>query len=460
MGRFKIVIIGLLAGGLLSCNSYLDLKPYGQVIPKTPDEFASLLNSTLYEIDYGSDNNIIGNATTILNYECFADNLDANLTKYPAGNSLVLYVGNSLNGMQNKYRQLYEKIRDCNLIIENMKDDNSELGKDITAASYTLRGVCYYNLLRWFCEPYVRENVDNQLGLSLIDHFDMEAKVKRSNMKETVKFIETSLKDGLAYNMQNDVYRFNADVAKAYLAKLYFWTQNWKEVIPLCEVLLDKYPLLSGTDYVNMVQDLSTTKTNVLIRSAIYQGSSSGSETEITTSVEARPVSKKFIDLFIEKKADIRYELSFNAKREEMKHLRGRVRIAEIVLMMAEAYAHLDDTKNALKYLNMLRSHRISPYTPYTEATLPDVDTESLLKTDATGKPLTKLMWAILSERQKELFMEGDRWFELKRNGRPEFWVSANGLKYTTQKFMYTAPIMQADVELVPGMQQNPDYEL
>ena len=82
------------------------------------------------------------------------------------------------------------------------------------------------------------------------------------------------------------------------------------------------------------------------------------------------------------------------------------------------------------------------------------------MKTDATGKPLTKLMWTILSERQKELFMEGDRWFELKRNGRPEFWVSANGLKYTTLKFMYTAPIMQADVELVPGMQQNPGYEL
>ena len=74
MEHFKIIIMGLLAGGLFSCNSYLDLKPYGQVIPKTPDEFASLLNSTLYEIDYGSDNNIIGNSTTILNYECFADN--------------------------------------------------------------------------------------------------------------------------------------------------------------------------------------------------------------------------------------------------------------------------------------------------------------------------------------------------------------------------------------------------
>ena len=47
-----------------------------------------------------------------------------------------------------------EKIRDCNLIIENMKGNDTDLAKKITAASYTLRGVCYYNLLRNFCEPW------------------------------------------------------------------------------------------------------------------------------------------------------------------------------------------------------------------------------------------------------------------------------------------------------------------
>ena len=460
MEKLKLVIIALFVGMFFSCNSYLDLKPYGQVIPKTPDEFASLLNTMLYDIDYGNDRIIIGNASSVLEYECYADNLDANLTIYPAGNTLTLYVGSALNGMQNTYRNLYEKIRDCNLIIENMKDNDTDLAKKITAASYTLRGVCYYNLLRMFCEPYDPSHAREQLGLPLVDHFDMEAKVNRSDLHATVEFIEQTLQDGLDYNMQDDTYRFTADVAKAYLAKLYFWTQNWEAVTPLCEDLLQTYPLLSGEEYVKMVQDLSPVKTNVIIRSSIYQGSSSGSETEITTSVAARPVSKNFIDLFPEKEADVRYSLSFNGKREEMKRIRGRVCVAEMVLMLAESYAHQSDTENALKYLNLLRSHRISPYTAYTEATLPEVDADALVKVDATGKPLTRLMWAILTERQKELFMEGDRWFELKRNGRPEFWVSANGLKYTTQQFMYTAPIERADVELVPGMQQNPGYEL
>ena len=121
MEKLKLVIIALFVGMFFSCNSYLDLKPYGQVIPKTPDEFASLLNTMLYDIDYGNDRIIIGNASSVLEYECYADNLDANLTIYPAGNTLTLYVGSALNGMQNTYRNLYEKIRDCNLIIENMK---------------------------------------------------------------------------------------------------------------------------------------------------------------------------------------------------------------------------------------------------------------------------------------------------------------------------------------------------
>ena len=70
-----------------------------------------------------------------------------------------------------------------------------------------------------------------------------------------------------------------------------------------------------------------------------------------------------------------------------------------------------------------------------------------------------KLMSAILCERRKELFLEGDRWFELKRNGRPEFWIAANGKKYVTEKYLYTFPIPKSDVNLFPGLIiQNPGY--
>ena len=448
----------MLLGVCFSCNSYLDLKPYGETIPKTPEEFSALLHSILNDIDYGTDRIIIGNSRSVLDYESYADNLDASLTIYPEGGQLDLYVAPRLNGYQNVYRELYEKIRNCNLIIENMKDQDTELGKDILATSYALRGVCYYNLLRWFCEPYDKAMAKTQLGIPLVSNFDMEALTDRSSMEKTVEFIRDDLKRAIGFNMKKDIYRFKTEVAKAYLAKLYFWAQDWENVIPLAEELLKDFPLLQGDDYVKMIQDKATTQSNVFIRSYVFQGADN-SETQVSSAIPYRPVSKSFIDLFTEKEADIRYAVSLHTKREETKVLRGRVRCAEMVLMLAESYAQLSDTENALKYLNLLRSHRITPYIPYTLENLPEVNPDALIRVDATGKPLTRLMAAIMNERQKELFMEGDRWFELKRNGRPEFWVAKDGQKYVCQKFMYTAPIHRNDLELVPGMQQNPGYE-
>lgn len=75
----------MLLGVCFSCNSYLDLKPYGETIPKTPEEFSALLHSILNDIDYGTDRIIIGNSRSVLDYESYADNLDASLTIYPEG---------------------------------------------------------------------------------------------------------------------------------------------------------------------------------------------------------------------------------------------------------------------------------------------------------------------------------------------------------------------------------------
>ena len=135
-----------------------------------------------------------------------------------------------------------------------------------------------------------------------------------------------------------------------------------------------------------------------------------------------------------------------------------KIRLSEIVLMLSESYYHSGNKNKALSIINQLRHNRIEGVSPYSQETLPPVRISNRIIEDCTGTPVTPLLQVIFDERQKELYMEGDRWFELKRNGRPEWWIINNGLKYTTRKYLYTAPIYKSDIELNPNMVQNPGY--
>jgi len=313
---------------------------------------------------------------------------------------------------------------------------------------HALRGVAYYQLLRLYCVPPLAD--DEKLGVPLVTKFDMEAKPLRSSVDETVALAESDFKEALKCDIQDEMYRFNNDVVNGYLARLYFWAGRFGEAKTIADELLEKHPLLSGDAYEKMITAHTGLVGNMLIRCDRLE--SDGYETS-NQYLQARPLSASS-----EKDRDIRYRLFFNYRRRNTKAYISSLRSAELALISMESAYHLGDTDEALRMLNQLRACRISQYEPYTMATLPAVDKTALVKTDCTGTPLTPLMQAILNERRKELYLEGDRFFELKRNGRPEFWVMKKGLKYTNYKFMYTLPIPPNDIVLTPGLKQNPGY--
>ena len=457
MKKTIIYTLMICAVAFTSCTKFLDIKPYGEVIPKTADEFSSLLNTILENIDYGEEI-IIGNPESAVELECYADNFETNLTSYPTGNMIALYIGSHLSNKQHVYSNLYAVIRDCNIVIDNLEERDTRLGKDILGTAYALRGVCYYNLLRNFAEPPVG-NLNGD-GVPLVTTFDMEARPIRSSIEKTFALAESDMLTAISYDIQDEIYRFNTDVMEGFLARLYFWTGKWSQAKTYAEKVLAKYPMLSGQEYLDMMTSRMTKKGNMILKSFVLSESSSlsgynGAESYLTS----RPVSRRFVELFPEKENDIRYDLSFNNKRVQQKHGFGCLRSAEMQLIIAESLYHSQDQPGALKALNDFRKLRIENVEDYTNETLPAVNPDEYIKVDVYGEPLTPLLNAILNERRKELFMEGDRWFELKRNGRPEFWAAKQGRKYTTCKFMYTFPLPVKDVELVDGLKQNPGYD-
>lgn len=184
----KIYFIILVAMSLVSCDKYLDIKPYGKTVPKTPEEFSALLHSHLNDMDEGGSTGFMDNVGTIVNLDAgCGDDFEACLTAN-SGQGLPFYVGNLVGGTYaaSKYEQLYQVIRDCNIVIDNLDDDGTKAANTILATAYGLRAVCYYQLLRYFCEAPAHGKMDSQLGLALVQTFNLEDRPLRSSMQATV----------------------------------------------------------------------------------------------------------------------------------------------------------------------------------------------------------------------------------------------------------------------------------
>lgn len=442
-----------------SCQDFLDIKPYDKTIPETAEDYSAMVHNLCNNLDEGTGEAapILGNYTETSELESISDNMEVNLSE--ANTMLSTYIGDRLNNKQSVYKNLYKEIGVCNIILNNFDQDlGSRESQDILGFSYAVRGVCYYQLLRQFCEPPLSRNA--RLGVPLVTEFDMEARPVRSDIQSTINRIENDLKTAISYDIQNPMYRFNNDILHGYLARLYHWCGRWKEAREEALALLKKYPLLSGEEYKSMITTQYGLVGNRMIMSSMISGSSSLGVSGTLSHLQERPLSIRYLKLFTEGERDIRYNFYWNKKRKNNRVIFSGLRSAEMAFIAMECAYHLNETETALAELNAFRRLRISDYEDYTLLTLPAPDTQELIQTDATGETLTPLINAILNERRKEFYMEnGDRWFELKRNGGPEWWVMGKGKKYWTRHFMYCFPLPVEDVELNPGLIQNPGYE-
>jgi starch-binding outer membrane protein, SusD/RagB family len=119
-------------------------------------------------------------------------------------------------------------------------------------------------------------------------------------------------------------------------------------------------------------------------------------------------------------------------------------RLAEQLLIRAEARAQLNKVSDALADLNTVRSR----------AGLPAANA-------AIDKP--SLLLAILRERQVELFTEwGHRWFDLKRTGKIDGVMTVATSKKvsgaTWRPFQALYPIAEYEIDKNPNLQQNYGY--
>jgi hypothetical protein len=137
-----------------------------------------------------------------------------------------------------------------------------------------------------------------------------------------------------------------------------------------------------------------------------------------------------------------KYPNSSNATdRDDQKVLR----LSDMLLILAEAYARTGDEPNALTRLNQVAQNRDGSFTGYA----------------STG---AQLISDIIAERRKELAFEGDRMFDLLRINATINKVRRENptqlIVVAPTNFMRIFPIPQAELDVNPNIrsQQNAGY--
>ncbi|WP_434502449.1 RagB/SusD family nutrient uptake outer membrane protein [Prevotella sp.] len=126
-----------------------------------------------------------------------------------------------------------------------------------------------------------------------------------------------------------------------------------------------------------------------------------------------------------------------------------KLRLADIILLEAEAYAYKGDYTKSADLVNLIRNR----------AKLPNLTADKTATKEA-------MIEAVLHERRLELALEGERWYDLCRNNKVEEYL--NGLNNRDsgrliQRKQYDAnsyllPIPQSALDENTNLQQNPGY--
>ncbi|MNS87889.1 SusD family protein [compost metagenome] len=109
------------------------------------------------------------------------------------------------------------------------------------------------------------------------------------------------------------------------------------------------------------------------------------------------------------------------------------IRIAELYLIRAEAYAQLNEYNLALADLNKVRKRALLP--------------DNLFTTNKSDL----LLW-IENERRLEFAFEAHRWFDLVRTGRAQQVLGIG------ESFRLLLPIPYSQILADPALKQNPGY--
>ncbi|TVR19440.1 MAG: RagB/SusD family nutrient uptake outer membrane protein [Balneolaceae bacterium] len=358
----------------------------------------------------------------------------------------------------------YRLINEANIIIDGAgATQTSQSHRDrLMGEAHFLRGLAYHELLRVYSyepnHPLINEwnqgviiRTTPTLGLSDADLRPRSSVIEGYEQAERDFLAAIPL---LQNNDQGNVYFADEATAHAGLARLYLYWERWEDALNHAQQAIStaKGSLTDFSEHENIF-DVLPNPESIFELSFDNPHGSSGSLNAVTNPppgwFDALP-SAELLSLYEED--DLRNNL-FKVHTDDYPFIikySGTVgqntdhipvfRVAEMILIQAEAHYELNNEAAATEALELLRSHRgLAAY-----------------ENAPSG---IELFEEIYDERRRELAFEGHRWFDLKRRAMdvPKPQVNLNpAVPFDDVRIL--APLSATQVENNPNLDQNPGY--
>lgn len=360
--------------------------------------------------------------------------------------------------------QIYATLLDANNIINNADAAKGDVTQKnvIKAKALFIRAICHFDLVRLFAKPYIQGN-GSQLGIPIVLKFDVGTPARSTVGEVYAQVIAdlTAAKGLLANDPIGDSYEINKYAVSALLSRVYLYKGDNANAIAEASTVInsDQYSLTPA----NALATFYTTSNNPeeIFTLRFLASESVGSDNY--GGLFIRPgygdirVSPDLVNDFEPGDARRNFIKPFSASPDEFGNYKFTgengifglyspkiLRLAEVYLNRAEAYAKSNQYTLAIADLNTLRAKRSLPA--------------------LTGVVNADVLTRVLDERRKEFMFEGQRFFDLTRNNLDvergycgEITEISAPCSFSATAYNIIMPIPQQEINVNP-IQQNPGY--
>jgi tetratricopeptide (TPR) repeat protein len=465
----KITIIVLAVSLLAGCKKdFLDQKPYTGVPFGDAVKDEAAMQAALAGTYSGLRTaGFLSRAFPIIN-DILADN--AFISTQNSGRYTAFYNVNYINSSgdaQTLFGDAYNAILRANTIINATLVASPNVSQ-MRGEALTIRALSYFSLIQLYAKQFTVDPAAP--GVPLILAYDPNLKPGRATVQAIYDQIEKDLNEAFGLlNATKSSGFITKYVPKALLSRVYQAKGDWtKSRDAALDVITNSgFTLVAGaslgtfwsnaalrTDKVEVMFEVSEDAVNTTgLNSLSYMYAQIGYGDALATDdlynqYTATDYRRALFLTGTRAGLTVRINNKFpNTANTADKDNVKIVRVAEVLLNLAEAYYKLNDETNAKIRLNQVAMNRDPSFTGYT----------------STGAALLN---DILNERRKELAFEGFRYYDLQRLNRDVVRVNLNSnyqagvpLTIPAGNFRRLLPIPQAELDANPNiLPQNTGY--